>query len=142
MLDIDRLRADTPSCATLAHFNNAGASLPPQPVVERQIAHIQREAEIGGYEAHDEAAEEVAAIYLAVATALNATPREISLFDCATSAWRAAFGGLLATQLLPGDRIITCVAEYGNNLLAYLQAKDRFGVELDIAPDDEHGQVD
>lgn len=40
--DVERLRADTPGVQHVRHFNHAGASLPPQPVMDATIGHLQR----------------------------------------------------------------------------------------------------
>jgi len=42
----------------------------------------------------------------------------------------------------PGDKILTTFAEYGSNVIAYLQQAKRYGVEVVFVPNDEHGQLD
>ena len=87
MIDVAKVRRETAACESLLHFNNAGAALMPDVVVDRQLAHIRREAEIGGYEAKNEADEEIAGVYRSIARLLNASPDEIALMENATAAW-------------------------------------------------------
>jgi selenocysteine lyase/cysteine desulfurase len=110
-MDIDALRAQTPGCANRVHLNNAGAALMSQPTLEAMAAHLRREAEIGGYEAADEAREAIAATYAAIAELVGGASDEIALFDNATHAWNAAF---YSVPLRPGDQILTGRAEIGS----------------------------
>jgi hypothetical protein len=64
------LRSDTPGVANVLHFNNAGAALPPRPVLDAVTSHLAREAAIGGVEAAAEAADRIADVYDAISTAL------------------------------------------------------------------------
>jgi selenocysteine lyase/cysteine desulfurase len=138
-VDIDWLRAQTPGCAERIHLNNAGAGLLAQPTLDVMIAHLRREAEIGGYEAAAEARDAIAATYDAIAELIGGRGQEIALFDNATHAWNAAF---YSVPLRPGCRILTGRAEYGSNVLAYWQAARRVGAEVVVVPNDEHGQLD
>jgi selenocysteine lyase/cysteine desulfurase len=41
----------------------------------------------------------------------------------------------------PGDRILTCAAEYASNYIAYLQVARETGAVVEVLPNDPHGQV-
>ena len=138
-LDIDRLRAETPGVATRIHFNNAGAALMPAPVLEVMLDHLRREAEIGGYEAADEAQARLERVYDSVARLLGAAADEIALTLNATVAWQMAFYSL---PFRPGDRILTARAEYAANYVAFLQMAKRTGAVIEIIPDDRDGVLD
>ena len=136
--DILRARADTPGCAQVAHFNNAGAALPPSCVTDAVIDHLRREAAIGGYEAAAEAAPQIERAYAAVAALIGCASGEIAMIENATRAWDMAF---YAQTFAPGDRILVGRCEYASNIIAMLQVARRTGVQIDVVPDDEHGQI-
>lgn len=136
--DLQRLRAETPGCRHVTHFNNAGSSLPPQPVLDVLIGHLQMEGMIGGYEASAQAAGQQEAVYRSIARLINCHPDEIALIENATRAWDMAFYSL---RFQPGDRILTSIAEYASNYIAFLQIARRQGVEIVAVPNDEHGQI-
>lgn len=138
-LYIRQLRADTPACEDVLHFNNAGASLMPGPVVEAMNGVYRDEIQFGGYEAERRAGPELGAFYDEFAALLNAKASEIAYVENATRAWDAAFYGL---PLASGDRIITHASEYASNYLAMLHLARRRELEIDIAPSDASGQID
>lgn len=138
-LDLQQARNETPGTAHVLHFNNAGSSLVPQPVLDSTIAYLQREAQIGGYEMATEAHEALENTYRAAAKLIGASRSEIALTDSADAAWNRAFYSI---PFKPGDRVLTTTAEYQSNYIIYLQARKRLGVSVEVVPNDEHGQLD
>lgn len=139
MIDIEKIRAETPSCERVLHFNNAGSSLMPTPVFDALQHVLSEENALGGYEAERRAQADIAAFYTEFAALLNAEPEEIAFIENATRAWDMAFYGL---DLGPGDRVVTHASEYASNYLALLQQSRRRGFAIDLAPSDASGQID
>ncbi|TYL80410.1 aminotransferase class V-fold PLP-dependent enzyme [Bradyrhizobium cytisi] len=139
MIDIERIRADTPAASRLAYLHNAGAALMPTAVVTAMKQHIDLESEIGGYAAADRESERLDAVYGSVARLLNASPEEIAFMENATVAWQMAF---YALPFRAGDRILTAEAEYAANYVAFLQVAKRTGAVIDVVPSDATGELD
>jgi selenocysteine lyase/cysteine desulfurase len=133
------LRADTPGCAHRVHFNNAGAALMPRPVIDAVQAHIQLEAEIGGYEADARVRDALEGAHAAVAEIIGAAPDRVAFVEHATAAVSAA---LSAVPFAPGDVIATTQNDYASSQIQYLSLARRFGVEIVRAPDAPEGGVD
>lgn len=138
-LDWRLARTQTPGCESVLHFNNAGTSLAPQPVLESVVGYLQREAIQGGYELEGAEAERLADTYAAVAELIGAKRGEIALQDSASRAWAAAF---YAIPFSPGDRILCSVQEYGANFIALLQVAAKTGAKIEVIPNDASGQLD
>jgi cysteine desulfurase / selenocysteine lyase len=138
-IDVQRARRETPACENLIHFNNAGAALMPQRVLDSVIAHLHLEAQIGGYEAYNAKLEAIEHTYDAVAALLNCRREEVAIIENATRAWDMAFYSI---PFKTGDRILTSVSEYASNYIAFLQAARKTGATIEVIPNDEHGQTD
>jgi selenocysteine lyase/cysteine desulfurase len=138
-IDIASARADTPGVEAVLHFNNAGASLMPQAVLDAVTAHLELETKVGGYEAAEEAGKRIEGVYASAAALVGCGADEIALVDNATRAWDAIFYSL---PFAAGDRVLTSTAEYGSNFIAYLQVAQRTGIEVVVIPNGEDGGLD
>lgn len=136
--EIEGLRAETAACRHVFHFNHAGDSPTPDPVLKVMIDHLHLESEIGAYEAAALREDQLAAVYDSVASMINARRDEIAIVENATRAWDMLFYSL---PLEPGDRILTAANEYGSNAIALLQVAQR-GISVEVIPNDETGALD
>ncbi|GAA4471230.1 aminotransferase class V-fold PLP-dependent enzyme [Rhodococcus olei] len=139
MLDQDRVRADTPGCAGQVFLDSAGSSLPPTVVVEEVVAHLRREAEIGGYRAAAERADDLADVKVALAQLLGARADDLALVESATRAWSDFF---YAVPLTAGDRILISEVEYASNAIAALQRARTTGATVEVVPSTPTGEID
>ena len=139
LIDLDRIRADTPATARRAFLHNAGASLMPRPVVDAIKGYVDLEAEVGGYAAAAREAGRLDALYPSLARLVGAAPDEIAVTENATLAWQMAFYALAFGK---GDRLLTSEAEYGANYVAFLQVAQRTGVSVEVVPSDAAGALD
>ncbi len=137
-IDVERARAETPGCDAVVHLNNAGAGLMPEIVLRTVVEHLELEARIGGYEAAAREHDRVEAVYDSVARLLGCSRGEVAIVENATRAWDMAF---YSVSFRPGDRILTCGAEYASNYIALLQVARRTGAVVEVVPDDGSGQI-
>jgi selenocysteine lyase/cysteine desulfurase len=137
LLDVEALRADTPGCANVLHFNNAGCGLLARPVLHAMRDHLELEANIGGYEASAARAPQVRDFYAAVAELIGCGPDNIAFAGSATHAYTKA---LSAIPFQPGDVILTTRNDFISNQIAFLALRKRHGVEVVHAPDLPDGE--
>ncbi len=138
MINVHKARQETPGCQHVLHFNNAGAALMPQPVIEAVQAHFQLEVERGGYEAAALAEPRIQHFYHAASQLLHCQPSEIAFMENATRAWEMIF---YSFDFQPGDKIITAVAEYASNYIAFLHMAKKRGIQIEVISNDEYGQL-
>ena len=137
--EISRLRADTPACKSRIFFNNAGASLQPQVVVDRVVEYLRVEERMGGYEAGDAITSEREKVYASVAQLIRARPDEVAITESATRAWDMAF---YSFRFRAGDCIVTAQNEYSSNYIAFLQVARQTGAEIVCTTANDVGAVD
>lgn len=138
-MDVERWRAETPGCATRAHLNNAGAALMPAPVVQAMRDHLDRETDLGGYEAADAAAAEIKASYTAIGDLVGVPAHRVAVVTSATHAFAQA---LASVDFIEGDVLLTSTDDYISNQLMYLSLARRRGVRVVRVADLPEGGVD
>lgn len=138
-MNIDTLRAQTPGCKTKIHFNNAGASLMPQTVIDAMQQHIDLEASIGGYEAADLKAKEIAGFYESAAQLVNGKPDNLVFTSSATNSFARA---LSCIPFQEGDSLLLANEDYISNQLAFFSLQKRFNLKIFRAASLKEGGVD
>ncbi|MEM7337758.1 MAG: aminotransferase class V-fold PLP-dependent enzyme [Actinomycetota bacterium] len=136
-IDIETVRGDTPGCNEIVHLNNAGAALPPQPVLTTMIDYLETEARLGSYETAIARVDALDLFYDAGSRLLGCRADELAFVPSATQAWQTAFASV---PLNSGDRVLVTSAEYTSNVFALIQARNR-GVVVDLIPDDADGRA-
>lgn len=138
-IDVDLIRAETPGCSMVSHFNHSSCSLPPIQVTQTITEHLQREALYGPSEMGVAVTEEVQATRHAAAQLLNASADEIALTGSGSHGWGHAFSSL--PPLRPGDRILVGRHEWGGNLSTMQRAAQRAGASVEVIPCRDDGCV-
>ena len=110
----------------------------PEPALNSVIGHLRLESEIGGYEAAEQAQQELEHVYDAASRLIGCRSDEIAVIENATRAWDMAFYSITFRR---GDTILTSVAEYASNFIAYLQVANRTGAIIKVIPNDEYGAI-
>lgn len=136
--DLVKARKDTPGCQDLIHFNNAGSSLSPNPVLEGTIDYLKSEALMGGYETAELYKTQHEQLYQSIATLINAHYLEIAIVESATRAWDLAISSI---DFKKGDRVLITQTEYISNYLALLQIQKKTAIKIEFIPLDLKGQV-
>ena len=138
MLDINNIRLETPGCQSRIHFNNAGGSLIPKGVSIAVESYLNREQEIGSYEAAEEAKVLINSFYTKFSELLNCSESEIAFIENSTRAWEMAVHSI---SWKPGDQIITGENEYGSNYLGLLHLAKQRSLKILTIPNDESGTI-
>lgn len=134
--EVERLRAATPGCASVIHFNHAGASLPSQATLDAIVEQLRLEAVCGPMEAADQSVQ--ARARSAAALLLNAHAESIAFASSGSAAWGMAFNALGPWR--DGERILVGRHEWGGNLACIARAVSA-GARLEVIPCDETGAV-
>jgi selenocysteine lyase/cysteine desulfurase len=139
VIDLERVRAETPGCLERVFLDSAGSSLPPAPVLDAVLGHLRREAEVGGYVAEEERAADLARVRESLGQLLGCAAEDVALTDSATRAWTQLF---YAVPLAAGDRILLSRSEYASNAIAALQRARAHGAQVEVVPADPTGELD
>jgi len=139
MKALTELRNETPGCEEKVHFNNAGAALMPNPVIEIQKDYLDLEARLGGYEAADASEEQIDGFYTVMAELLGCNPHNIAFASSATNAYARAISCI---PFKTGDTILIANEDYISNQLAFLSMERRLGIRLLRTNSSPEGGVD
>ena len=141
--EVAELRARTPGTAERAHLNNAGAGLMSAATLDAVVGHLQREAHLGGYEAAEIAADDLAGVRSSAAQLLGAEPGEVAVATSDTAAWASAFWGFVfGGGLDDRPRVVVDRVSYNSHWFALLQAAKHRPLDLHVVDPGPDGVLD
>lgn len=134
-MDVERIRAETPGCADQVYLAAPGTALQSTGTRTAVREYLDRESEVGGYNAQFDQAPLFDRERSALARLLGAEPGQVALAESGTLAWWRLLGAL---DLRAGDRVVVSQVEYLGTVLPLLQR----GVSVDVLPVGPDGAPD
>ena len=142
-LNIDALRAATPGCEATAFLSNAGSALSTTATIDAVKRHLDREAQIGGYAAADEAHDIFTAARAGLATLIGGASHEIALTMSDSTAWtKGLWGWALGSNMKRGSVVLIDRLSYHSHIAALTQLAELFGFDLAELASLDDGTVD
>jgi selenocysteine lyase/cysteine desulfurase len=136
---VAKWRDDTPGVTNRIHLNNAGAALMPRPVHQAMVDYLAIERGIGGYEAADQQASEIAVAYDRIAELVGAKASNMAITANATDGFVRSMSSF---DFQRGDSIVTSRSDYTSYQIHYLALSQRLGVKIMYADDLPEGGID
>ena len=149
--DVDVIRAEFPLLSRTVHdkpliyLDSAATTPKPQAVLDavtdydtRCTANVHRAV----HELSNEATEQYEAARRSVATFINAPSHEELIWTSGATASMNLFAQSWgASQLKPGDHVLISEMEHHANIVPWQMLRDSMGIELDIAPITDDGEL-
>ena len=139
MIDIAKIRRDTPALEDHIFLNSAGSSLPPEIVRKTITEYLDAEMRVGGYKVMMERQEYFKDFYSETAHLINAQPHNIAFAHNATDAYTKALSSI---NFKRADVILTTDSDYVSNYMYFISLKERVGVEIVRVKELDNGLVD
>ena len=124
--------------SALVHLDVAAAGRPSRAVLDAQVAHLRREAELASYVAEEQAGEQVEALRAGLGALVGLGADDVALVDGAGTAFATL---LTAWPLGRAARIGMVPSEYGPNARLLRRLAPRRGWRLEMLPVDPAGRV-
>ncbi|WND01919.1 aminotransferase class V-fold PLP-dependent enzyme [Temperatibacter marinus] len=138
-LDIENIRKNADFDRSRVHLDHAGASFLSKQTVARMQQHLALEAQVAGYVAQEQVAEELEDTYSLLAKCFGAASSDYALTGSAVDSWTKLF---YSTPIDKGQNIVTAHTEYCANFVAMVHDQKRRGYEIRIANRLDNGDID
>ncbi len=127
LIDITKVRADTPGCTQKIFLNSAGSSLMTKGVVNVMQSYLEKEMILGGYQTVPFFQHEINTFYLHASALLHTSPANIAFNFNATDAYAKAVSSI---PFRSGDFILTTEDDYVSNYILFFSLQKRFGLQI------------
>ncbi len=133
------VREQTSGILDRIHLDNCGSALMPDPVADVIRRAFERDVAFGGYVAQEQQADNLDATYKSLTRLFGGTVDDYAFVGSAVDGWTKAFYSI---PFGAGDNIITAYNEYCSNFVAYLQMRERAGIDIRVAAQAPTGGID
>ena len=111
--------------------------------MDRVVTHLRLEAEIGGYEAAEQVADELIDDRAAMGAAMGVAGDDIVVVESATQAWTTIVWAMAQSGGWgPADRVVVDQFAYVSSWAVLMQLHAASGVQITVAPAGRDGVVD